>query len=121
MPLYDYRCDCCGDFRDWQAMARSQEPVDCPTCGRPARRRVATPFIAFMPSHTRIAHQRNEKSAHEPKVMTRGQLDRHAGGVGACGAGACGAGHSHNHTANTAVRGPEPGLRRSSKRTLLGH
>ena len=115
MPLYDYRCDSCGDFRDWQAMVRSQEPADCPTCGRPARRRVARPFIAFMPSHTRIAHQRNEKSAHEPKVMTRGELDRHA-----CGVGACGAGHGHDHAA-AAARGPEPGLLRSSKRTLLGH
>ena len=115
MPLYDYRCDSCGDFRDWHTMARSQEPTDCPTCGRPARRRVAKPFIAFMPSHTRIAHQRNEKSAHEPRVMTRNELDRHAGGVGACGVG-----HRHNHDAVVA-RGPEPGLLRSSKRTLLGH
>ena len=110
MPLYDYRCDSCGDFRDWHAMARSREPAGCPICGRPARRQVATPFIALMPSHTRIAHQRNEKSAHEPKVMRRGELDLHT----------CRVGHGHDHAA-AAPHGPEPGLLKSSKRTLLGH
>ena len=110
MPLYDYRCDACGDFRDWRAMAQSHEPAACPICGSLSRRRVASPFIAFMSPHTRTAHQRNEKSAHEPKVMTRDQLDRMGGRVG----------HDHSHGPGPQRR-LEPGLRTASKRWMIGH
>jgi hypothetical protein len=41
-----------------------------------------------MQTHTRIAHQRNEKSAHKPKVVSRsGQGHDHAGDHG----------HRHQH------------------------
>ena len=71
MPLYDYACTDCGHFKDWQSMSRAAEPADCPDCGRSAGRVVTAPFIANMNPHNRTAHQRNEKSAHEPQVIRK--------------------------------------------------
>jgi putative FmdB family regulatory protein len=82
MPLYDYRCATCGDFRAWRHMSAAAEPADCPRCAAPAARAVVAPSLALMNGHSRIAHQRNEKSAHEPQVMSRGEL---------------GHGHHHGH------------------------
>lgn len=91
MPLYDYLCKDCGPFRDWQSMSAAEGPIDCPTCGDPAPRAITAPFIANMNPHNRIAHQRNEKSADEPQVMSRDRMDR-LGGKRSQEAG-----HSHHH------------------------
>ncbi len=77
MPLYDYGCDACGPFTEWRSMSRSSDPVPCTTCGNAARRIFTAPFIADMDPSNRIAHQRNEKSAHEPKVVS-GKPSGHA-------------------------------------------
>ena len=113
MPLYDYRCDTCGEFRDWQSMQRSQEPVDCPICGLPADRQVAKPFIARLPTHTRMAHARNEKSAHEPRVMSRDELNARGGHLGHD--------HGHKHSHPPSPRGLEQGLKHSHKPWMVGH
>ncbi len=76
MPRYDYSCDECGRFTAWRPMSEYAEPSECPTCGSPAPRAVTAPFIADMNPHTRIAHERNEKSAHEPQVESRRAPDR---------------------------------------------
>jgi putative FmdB family regulatory protein len=46
MPLYDYHCELCGDFRELRPMRESREPVGCPTCGAPSARVLSTPFLA---------------------------------------------------------------------------
>jgi putative FmdB family regulatory protein len=46
MPLYDYRCVSCGDFREFRPMAASGTAVECPACGSPSDRVLATPFLA---------------------------------------------------------------------------
>ncbi len=74
MPLYNYSCADCGPFRAWQSMSNAAEPVACPTCAGLAARMVSAPFVANMDPHNRIAHQRNEKSAHEPRVATHQML-----------------------------------------------
>ena len=71
MPLYDYHCANCGHFRAWRRMIEAGDPVDCTTCGASASRAVVAPNLALMNPHNRIAHQRNEKSAHEPQVVSR--------------------------------------------------
>ncbi len=112
MPLYDYACEACGEFRAWQPMSQSMATVDCPTCGDPAMRSVAAPFIASMNPNTRIAHQRNEKSAHEPQVMSHVQLERtsvkrsHALG--------------HHHHGDCSAKGG-PREHRSSRPWMIGH
>ena len=46
MPLYDYRCGGCGDFREFRRMSESDLPVACPVCGTPSGRVIATSFLA---------------------------------------------------------------------------
>jgi putative FmdB family regulatory protein len=75
MPLYDYSCARCGPFRAWTSMSEADAPASCPECGKQAKRSIAMPFLAVMNSNTRIAHARNERAAHEPRVMTRQELD----------------------------------------------
>ncbi len=70
MPLYDYECEGCGPFTELRSMSRSSDPMPCPNCEKAARRTLTAPFIADMDPKNRIAHQRNEKSAHEPKVVS---------------------------------------------------
>ena len=119
MPLYSYDCSDCGPFRSWNPMSQAAAPAPCPTCDRPGARAVAAPFIANMNPHSRIAHQRNEKSAHEPQVMSRAQLERsgrrrgHAHGNGHC------AGHHH---APPKKPGPDgSNYKTSGKRWMVGH
>jgi putative FmdB family regulatory protein len=76
MPLYSYCCEQCGTFEDWRKMSQSADSALCPQCGGSARRAIEAPFLSTLSSHSRIAHERNEKSAHEPMVMGREQLQR---------------------------------------------
>jgi putative FmdB family regulatory protein len=46
MPLYDYRCRACGDFRALRRMMESGTPVPCPECGALSERTLAAPFLA---------------------------------------------------------------------------
>ncbi|KXG78495.1 hypothetical protein AN618_02510 [Fervidicola ferrireducens] len=40
MPLYEYRCERCGDFEQEQAITES--PLEkCPTCGNPVKRLIS--------------------------------------------------------------------------------
>ncbi len=78
MPLYDYDCHECGPFTGWGSMSRSSEPMACPNCGKAAPRILTAPFIADMDPNNRTAHQRNEKSAHEPRVVS-GKPPGHGG------------------------------------------
>ena len=93
MPFYGYDCDSCGPFTDMQPMSRSSEPMPCPDCGAAAPRSISAPFIANMDPNNRIAHQRNEKSANEPRVATMnpGGHDHHHHG------------HSHGTRRNTGL------------------
>jgi len=46
MPLYDYRCASCGDFREFRPMTESGTSLVCPVCGAPSERVIAAPFLA---------------------------------------------------------------------------
>lgn len=75
MPLYDFTCPDCGPFRAWMRMSEADASSPCPECGDEASRSVAMPFLALMNSNARTAHARNERSAHEPRVMSKQELD----------------------------------------------
>jgi putative FmdB family regulatory protein len=106
MPLYPYTCNDCGDFQAWRSMAACDQPAACPRCGTPSRRAVAAPRILGMDEHTRIAHMRNEKSAHEPRVV-RKEPSHH--------------GHGHHGHAPRAADRLEPHLHQSPRRSMIGH
>lgn len=70
MILYDYICETCGSFSGWNQIDQSAQAVDCPNCNALSKRIITAPFLADMDPNNRIAHQRNEKSAHEPEVVS---------------------------------------------------
>jgi putative FmdB family regulatory protein len=76
MPLYDYECGSCGPFREWRGMSEWEAPAPCPSCSLPAPRLAAAPMLSTLSANNRIAHERNERSAHEPKVVRREDLPR---------------------------------------------
>lgn len=71
MPLYEYDCPGCGSFTAWGRMATAEAPAPCPRCGAAAPRAIASPALG-MERGRYHAHARNERSAHEPAVATRG-------------------------------------------------
>jgi putative FmdB family regulatory protein len=79
MPLYNYQCDACGPFRNWRAMAQSDQPTACLSCGAPSLRLLSAPFLSCISANAKIAHERNERSADAPRVMQRAELDAHGG------------------------------------------
>jgi putative FmdB family regulatory protein len=83
MPLYDYHCAGCGGFSDLRPMAQSADPADCPSCGAAAPRvLVSSPMLATMDAGQRLAHGRNERSAHEPRHSS--ERARHPANCGCC-------------------------------------
>jgi putative FmdB family regulatory protein len=53
MPLYDYRCASCGDFREFRPMRESTASRVCPVCGALSERLIAAPFLAATDPHRR--------------------------------------------------------------------
>lgn len=95
MPLYEYACRRHGPFRDWRPMSQAGRAVACPSCGKPSKRTIAMPFVSRLNPNVRTAHERNEKSAHEPKVISRQELNALSGTVSA-GHGHGQGGHAHH-------------------------
>ena len=89
MAFYNYTCKKCGLFEEWQSMSRSSSPMACPSCGSRSKRAISMPNISIIDPYQRIAHQTNEKSADQPRVVSKASMDRH--GKEACH------GHSHGH------------------------
>ena len=103
MPLYPYTCDSCGDFQNWQSMTACDQPTACPRCGTMSRRAITAPTILGMDARMRKAHMRNEKSAHEPRVV---RADRWK---------------PHGHHAHDATNGHGSHLHQSSRPWMIGH
>ena len=106
MPLYPYTCDSCGDFQDWQSITACDQPAACPRCGTMSRRAVAAPTILGMDARIRNAHMRNEKSAHEPRVVRADDWKPH---------------HGHHAHAHGATDGHGSHLHQSSRPWMIGH
>lgn len=85
MPVYDYLCESCGPFTDMHPMSDCEKPQPCPDCGEMARRAILTaPNFFSMSSERRLAHTTNERSANEPRLMSKGA---HPSGCSCCSSG----------------------------------
>lgn len=104
MPLYDFHCaECDTEFSELRPMARCADPAACPSCSASAPRVISAPRLNTMRADVRMAHQTNERSAHQPRTAKKHQ---------------CGSGCSHH--SNPA----QPALKQASgvKRPwMLGH
>jgi putative FmdB family regulatory protein len=69
MPLYEYRCSDHGVFEAMGRMSRSGEPGSCPACEASAPRILSSVRGAQLERSQVIARDRNERSAHEPRLV----------------------------------------------------
>jgi len=116
MPLYDYRCEECGTFSAFRKMSESVNPVDCEFCGESSPRIITAPNLALVDKATRVAHERNEKSVHQPKQTRRSSC-------GCSGSHTCKPSNSNEDKSNSTNKGA--GLSMQTKKTarpwMLGH
>ena len=70
MPLYAFTCEGCGPFDLLRPVAEASAAALCPDCGAEARRVFTPPGLALMARPMRRALDLEEKSAHEPDVVT---------------------------------------------------
>ncbi len=111
MPVYDFTCAACGDFREFLLIARRNDPVPCRICSRIARRVIGAPNLALMNPITRKAIAVNEKSRHEPRVSTG-----HS-----CGSG-CGCGTKIRPARQSETKlGQLQGQKATARPWMLGH
>ena len=71
MPLYDYKCELRGTFSMLRKMSEYSKPAYCDSCGELSPRIISAPNLALVSKATRVAHERNEKAAHEPRQIRR--------------------------------------------------
>ena len=71
MPLYAFSCAACGAFDLWREAGAAGYPAVCPTCGHEARRRFTPPGLARTPARLRRAREAEERSGHEPAVVSQ--------------------------------------------------
>lgn len=72
MPLYEYRCDPCGEFEAWRSMAEYNTPMNCPNCDRTATKIFSSPNINLN-SGSLSAIARSQSS--EPRLVKREQRE----------------------------------------------
>jgi putative FmdB family regulatory protein len=71
MPIYEYECDEHGLFEARRPIAEFDAPGRCPTCALPSRRVLSAPRLRLVDRSDRVARDRNERSQHEPALVTR--------------------------------------------------
>ncbi|MDX1572980.1 MAG: zinc ribbon domain-containing protein [Methylophaga sp.] len=118
MPIYDYRCEQCGDFSALRKMSEAGESVACVECGNEAVRVISAPYLALMDRNTRVANERNEKSAHAPKQVRRSSC-------GCSGTHTCKTSSTDSTKSAAQTKSNPNGLKMQTKKTarpwMLGH
>jgi len=85
MPIYEYECSAHGRFDELRGFSENRLPADCPVCGTSCQRAVSLPRAPIMEAGLVRAHDRNERSRHEPAVHAgklAGWLAQALGGKG---------------------------------------
>jgi putative FmdB family regulatory protein len=59
MPLYEFRCDDCGIFEAFRAIAEYNQPANCPTCQQPVKR-IFSPPSAILSGSLRLKQENPE-------------------------------------------------------------
>ena len=60
MPLYDYECGTCGEFREWRSMSEWEATVPCPRCSFPASRLAAAPMLVALMGNTVVPRKHGQ-------------------------------------------------------------
>jgi putative FmdB family regulatory protein len=70
MATYEYRCDQDGAVEVTRALGTAPESIVCPVCSGEARRVFSPPMLTPTPPALRGALDHEEKTRHEPDVVT---------------------------------------------------
>jgi putative FmdB family regulatory protein len=70
VPIYAFTCAECGPFEIVRGVTDAGAPAACACCGATARRVFTPPNLALLARPMRGALDREERSAHEPDVVT---------------------------------------------------
>lgn len=70
MATYQYRCRRHGDFDTTKPMGTAPASMPCPDCGDPAGRAYTAPLLRQTPQPTRDLLAMEERSRHEPEVVS---------------------------------------------------
>jgi putative FmdB family regulatory protein len=71
MPMYEYHCQGCGIFTQLRKIHESDVLTHCPMCGDQSKRIISAPRLSVISTTVRLVHSRNEKSAEEPRRVSR--------------------------------------------------
>jgi len=102
MPIYSYQCVAHGEFVQLKTVSSRNEATYCPDCDELAIRGITAPNLSVMSDTNHKAWQRNEKSMHEPKRVSRSHT--------------C----SHDHSKATA-HAPLKAAKKNTRPWMLGH
>ena len=78
MPVYEFECAVCGPFTELRRLDRSILPANCPHCGKVSPKIFSVIHLRALRPENRVAHERNERSAHAPHVCGSGCSHGHA-------------------------------------------
>jgi putative FmdB family regulatory protein len=70
MPIYAYACADCGPFEAHRPASEAGAAGRCPSCGGEGRRVFTPPGLALLARPLRRALDGEERSAHEPAVVS---------------------------------------------------
>lgn len=71
MPLYEYRCDRCGEFEAWRSLAEYDTPMNCTQCNQTATKIFSAPNVNLNSgSLSAIA-----SSSSEPRLVKKEQRE----------------------------------------------
>jgi putative FmdB family regulatory protein len=75
MPLYEYRCDDCGEFEVWRSLVEYNAPMHCPECETVAVKIFSAPNVNLNSgSLSKISQSNNSEPRlfkQEPKEPTK--------------------------------------------------
>ena len=70
MAIYEYRCEHDGTFEVTLPIGTAPTSIACPVCASEAGRVFSSPMVSFAPRALVAALDHEEKTRHEPDVVT---------------------------------------------------
>lgn len=126
MPVYEFECTQHGRFDELRGFSQSADPAPCPVCSTSCARAVSLPRAPVLDASMVRAHDRNERSRHEPATH-KGSLDQHPVFRGKAQRGhVCSSGCSHGSAAERKAQsfqtynGPRPWVVEHTQGTTVG-
>lgn len=71
MPIYEYECTAHGTFELLRNVALARQHARCPQCQVRCHRILSPPHLSTLSKGLRTAHERHERSRHEPRLEQR--------------------------------------------------